>query len=432
MSARRAAYSALWYLLLPAVLLRLWWRGRKEPRYRAHIGERLGRYRLRIDANPVWIHAVSLGETRAAQPIVEQLLARYPDRHILLTHMTPTGRAAGEQLYGERVARCYLPYDLPGAIGRFLDHFQPDFGLVLETEVWPNTVAACRQRAIPLYLVNARLSEKSYRGYQRVARLAREAMGGFGGIAAQAAADAERFKALGAAPVCVMGNIKFDFAPDPELASLGRQWRLAWAPERPVFLAASTREGEEALLLDVLDAFHVPNLLTLIVPRHPQRFDEVATLLTSRRMGFVRRSSGMSPGADVRVVLGDSLGEMDAYYAACDVAFVGGSLAPLGAHNLVEACAAGKPVLIGPSVFNFEEATALGVGAGAVIQVPDAAALAREAGRLLADRNRAAAIGAAGLRFAAENQGAVQRLFAFLVEKNALPRACGPSARATE
>jgi 3-deoxy-D-manno-octulosonic-acid transferase len=181
MSGARAAYSALWYLLLPAVLVRLWWRGRKQPGYRLHVGERFGRYRIRVDPNPIWIHTVSLGETRAAQPIVEQLLARYPQRSILLTHMTPTGRAAGEQLYGERVARCYLPYDLPGAISRFLDHFRPALGLVLETEVWPNLIAASQARGIPLYLVNARLSEKSYRGYLRVPRLARQAVSGLRG-----------------------------------------------------------------------------------------------------------------------------------------------------------------------------------------------------------------------------------------------------------
>jgi 3-deoxy-D-manno-octulosonic-acid transferase len=246
---------------------------------------------------------------------------------------------------------------------------------------------------------------------------------GLRGIAAQSKADAERFRGLGARTVYVMGNVKFDFAPDPDLAGLGRQWRAAWARNRPVFLAASTRDNEEGMLLEVLEAIRIPHLLALIVPRHPQRFEEVGALLASRGFSFVRRSSAVSPGEDVRVVLGDSLGEMAAYYAACDVAFVGGSLAPFGAHNLLEACAAGKPVLIGPSVFNFEEVTALGVAAGAVIQVSDAAALADEAAKLLADSDRARAIGNAGERFAAQHRGAVECLLQFLVEESALPAA---------
>jgi 3-deoxy-D-manno-octulosonic-acid transferase len=435
MTLPRALYTALLYLLFPAVFVRLLWRSRHEPGYRHHLGERIGKYRhSRLDGC-IWVHAVSLGETRAAQPILERLLVRYPQRRILLTHMTPTGRTADEQLYGGRVLRCYLPYDLPDAIRRFLDHFRPALGLMMETEVWPNLIAACRVRRIPLYLVNARLSEKSYRGYLRLRRLSVEAISGLTGIAAQGEADAERFRALGGGNVRLIGNVKFDIAPDPVLVERGRQWRSAWGPQRPVFLAASTRDGEETLLLDALDRMPVPTLLTVIVPRHPQRFDAVARLLVERGIHFVRRSASSLPGSDTVVVLGDSLGEMPAYYAACDVAFLGGSLRPFGAHNLLEACALGKPVLIGPSVFNFQEAVALGRAAGAVVQVDDSAHLAAEAVALLQDRERARAVGAAGEAFTLRHRGAVDRLFDFIGKAagggEAVPRSA-IRARATE
>ncbi len=410
----RCAYSLLLYLLLPVVLLRLWWRGRHESGYRRNVGERLGRYRLPRLTGCIWLHAVSVGETRAAQPIIERLLERYPDRQILMTHMTPTGRIAGEQMYGDRVLRCYLPYDLPGAVRRFLDHFHPSLGLVMETEVWPNTIHACRKRAIRVYLANARLSEKSYLGYLRVRALARQTLNELSAIAAQGQADAERLRALGATNVSVTGNIKFDVAPDPYLVDRGRQWRQAWGESRPVFLAASTRDGEEALLLDILDRLEVRNLLTVIVPRHPQRFDAVAEMLDRRGVSYVRRSSGTPPGAQDRVLLGDSMGEMVAYYAACDVAFIGGSLKPFGAHNLVEACALAKPVLIGPSAFNFQEAVALGIAAGGVIQIPDVNALATQATALLTDPVRARRVGDAAATFACSHRGAIERLFALI------------------
>jgi 3-deoxy-D-manno-octulosonic-acid transferase len=419
----RSAYSLLLYLLLPFVLIRLWWRGRTEPGYRRNVPERLGLYRSAPLSNCIWIHAVSVGETRAAEPIVERLRQRYPDKPILLTHMTPTGRAAGEQLYGDRVLRCYLPYDLPGAMRRFLDRFHPTLGLIMETEVWPNVIHACRVRAIPVFLVNARLSEKSYRGYARMRGLAADALNELTGLAAQTESDAERFRALGASNAAVTGNIKFDIAPDPNLVERGRQWRQTWAETRPVLLAASTRDGEEALLLDVLDRIEVPGLLTVIVPRHPQRFDEVAELLARRGVSHVRRSSNAPPRAQTRVLLGDSMGEMAAYYAACDVAFIGGSLKPYGAHNLVEACALAKPVLIGPAVFNFQEAAELGIAAGGVVQVADAAALAKIASPLLKDPDRARSMGEAAAAFARSHRGAIDRLFD-LIEANK-PRAKG-------
>jgi len=406
----RAAYTLLLYLLAPSVLFRLWHRGRREPAYREHIGERFGRYEAPPLDGCLWVHAVSVGETRAAQPIIERILQRYPGRTLLLTHMTPTGRDTGRQLYGDRVVQCYLPYDFPGAIARFLDHFRPAIGLVMETEVWFNLIEACRRRGIALHLVNARLSEKSRRGYARLGGLADRGLNGMRLIAAQSPADAERFRSLGARNVEVTGNVKFDIAPDNALIARGRAWRAAIGMARPVFLAASTREGEEPSLLDVLDRLRPAGALTILVPRHPQRFDAVARMLEERGIRYRQRSDGAMPGDDCGVWLGDSMGEMAAYYAACDVAFIGGSLRPYGAHNLVEACALGKPVIIGPSVYNFQEAAELGIAAGAVIQVEDAAGVAAQASRLLSDPALAAEIGQAGETFARAHRGAVDRL----------------------
>lgn len=413
MIGARQLYTLLLHLAAPLALFRLWRRGRQEPAYRSHIGERFGRYESPRLQDCIWIHAVSLGETRAAQPIVERLLARDPARQIVLSHMTPTGRAAGHELFGDRVIHCYLPYDFPWAVARFLDHYRPAMGLLMETEVWVNLIHACRLRRIPVHLVNARLSDKSLRGYRRVRRLAQQAFGELESILAQTESDATRFRSLGASNVAVVGNVKFDVSAPGALIDLGRRWRAAWGG-RPVFLAASTREGEEQALLRVLDRIRVPDLLTVIVPRHPQRFDEVAALLDAQAIPYTRRTSSEPPRPGTRVLLGDSMGEMAAYYAACDVAFIGGSLLDYGAHNLIEAAALGKPVLLGPSVFNFQEAAELAMSAGAAMQVADAEQLAEAAAALLQDAARARAMGQAGEAFARAHRGAVDRLFALL------------------
>jgi len=413
-SPARFFYTLALYLLLPYVLARLAWRARRQPAYLSHVAERFGRHAGQGNVAPVWIHAVSVGETRAAEPLVNALRARFPQQRVLLTHMTPTGRETGEALFGDDVLRGYLPYDYPGSVGRFLDHFRPRAGLVMETEIWPNLIQGCRARGVPLYLVNARLSEKSFERYRRFPRLARESLSGFTAVAAQTEDDARRLAALGAASVSVTGSIKFDVTPPPAQIELGRALRQRFGVNRPVLLAASTREGEEVLLLDALARLDVPGLLTVIVPRHPQRFDEVARLLVARGLPFQRRSANETTHAGTRIVLGDSMGEMFAYYGACDVAFVGGSLLPLGGQNLIEACAVGKPVLIGPSTYNFAEAAELAVQAGAAIQAPDADAVAREAGRLLRDPGAAGRMARAAAAFAAAHRGATDKVMALL------------------
>ena len=377
---------ALW-LLLPYIFLHLAWRARRQPEYLRNIGERFGFYPVSSDKPVIWLHTVSVGETRAAQSLIARLRAAYPDHRILLTHTTPTGRAAGEQLYGDGVLRVYLPYDYPFAVNRFLRHFKPQFGILMETEIWFNLIHACRVTGVPLLLLNARLSEKSARGYARFARLTRDALGELAAVAAQTADDAARLSVLGAKDVAVTGNLKFDIEPPPAMLGLGRQLREQFGTARKVFLAASTRDGEETLLLDALQQVHIPGLLLVIVPRHPQRFAEVAALLEQRGIPFRRRSEierqGGTIAPETSAVLGDSMGEMFAYYAAADLAFIGGSLLPYGGQNLIEACAAGTPVLVGPYTHNFAEATRLAVAAGAAMQVRDGGGLAMELQRLL-------------------------------------------------
>jgi 3-deoxy-D-manno-octulosonic-acid transferase len=414
----RALYNLLLLFVAPFLPLRLWWRGRKEPGYRRHVGERFGRYEAppASGAPLLWIHAVSLGETRAAVPLVRALEARFPDHRLLVTQMTATGREAAESLYGDRARVAFLPYDFPWAMRRFLGRFRPCAGIVMETEVWPNLLRECRRAGVPVLLANARLSERSARGYARIGALAREAFGDLALVGAQAASDAERFRALGARDVEITGNLKFDVALAPELLARGRSWREGWGG-RPVLLLASSRDGEETLVLDALAARPRPaGTLLLVVPRHPQRFDEVAALLERRKVRFVRRSDADAFGEGCDVVLGDSLGEMPAYYAACDVAVMGGSLLPFGSQNLIEACAAGAAVVLGPSTFNFAQAATLAVEAGAAVQVGTADEAVATACALLRDRARREAMGAAGLRFTAAHGGATQRTLA-LVER---------------
>lgn len=415
----RTLYSGLWWLALPVVLGRLWWRGRKEPGYREHWGERLALSGPAPSKRPtIQLHAVSVGETRAAEPLVDALLAAYPDCRILLTHMTPTGRATGKALFarhGERVVQAYLPYDTGAMTRRFLRRHRPRACILMETEVWPNLIRACTQLGVPVVLANARLSDKSLRRGRKAGAVMLEAARSFTLVAAQTEADAARIGSLGAPNVVVTGSVKFDVTPPPAALEKGDWLRgriRSGGPERPVFLCASTREGEEALILDAWRRLDKPaGALLLLVPRHPQRFDEVAALVAARGLTLARRSQlDLEHGIDgADVLLGDSMGEMFAYYAACDCAYIGGSLLPLGGQNLIEACALGKPVLVGEHTFNFLDATNEAVADGAALRLADADALVSAAGGLLRDQAARVRMGERALAFANRHRGATLR-----------------------
>jgi len=418
----RTLYSFLWWLALPIVLARLWWRGRKEPGYRAQWAERLGFY-PGVPRVPLtfMVHAVSVGETRAAQPLVEALLARWPDSRVLLTHMTPTGRATGRALFaqhGARVIQSYLPYDTGFMVRRFLRHFAPRICILMETEVWPNLIAGCAAQRVPVALVNARLSERSLRRGQRFGTLMSGAARAITVVAAQTGDDAARIRSLGAPKVVVTGSIKFDVVPPQAALDTGARLRERFN-ERPVFLCASTREGEESLILDAWTRLQdkPQRALLAIVPRHPQRFDEVAQLVRARGLSLQRRSEMTGAAVDADVLLGDSMGEMFAYYAACDCAYIGGSLLPLGGQNLIEACALGKPVLVGEHTFNFLDATEEAVAAGGALRVPDADSLAAQAVRLLCDAHARTQMGAAAAAFASRHRGATLRTVELLQQE---------------
>jgi len=423
----RALYTLLWWLALPALPLRLWWRGRREPGYRLLRAERFGRYgSVHLQgADAVWIHAVSLGETRAISPLVARLVREMPDRPIVLTHMTATGREAGAALFGNRVVQAWLPYDIPFAVRGFLDRFRPSIGLLAETELWPNLVAEASRRGVPLLSINARLSERSARGYRSIAALSRPLFAALAGVAAQTESDARRIREAGARDVVVTGNVKFDIGVSDEARAVGGSLRVRFGAERPVIVLASTREGEEALLLDALlraKSSLPPATLIVLVPRHPQRFDAVAALLDARAIRYVRRSSPNAVGTDVGLVLGDSLGEMLAYYAAADVAFVGGSLLPLGGQNLIEPIAVGIPTLIGPHTFNFAQASEAAVEAGAAVRVDDADEVFAVAAHLLEDPNARERMRTAAQTFIAAHRGATERLWQWLAPRLAATR----------
>lgn len=414
----RFFYNLALLLLLPYVGLHLLLRGRRQPEYFRHVGERFGFFPS-LQPSPqggegaIWLHAVSVGETRAAAPLMAALKERYPDRRILLTHMTPTGRQASEELFGDAVQRVYLPYDYPFAVRRFLSRFKPAIGVIMETELWPNLVAVCKEQGVPLLLANGRLSEKSARRYTRFPNLTRGALQGLTAIAAQTERDAARLTALGAPKVEVLGNVKFDILPPPGQLALGEALR-GQIGARPVLLAASTREGEEALLFEALAKHPLGDTLLVVVPRHPQRFEEVAAL--AGKAGFVlqRRSENSVIDARTQVLLGDSMGELFAYYAACDMAFIGGSLLDYGSQNLIEACAAGKPVLIGRSTYNFSLAAEQAVECGAARQIGSAEELLETADTLLRDEVACRRMGEAGREFAARHRGATARTLALI------------------
>lgn len=411
------AYAALLWLLQPAYGLKLWWRGRREPLYRWRMGERFGFYRDPAPApGALWLHAVSLGETRAAAGLIDALRARQPDLRLLLTHGTATGLEAGRSLLREGDAQAWLPYDTPGATRRFLAHHRPALGLLMETEVWPVLQQAALQHGVPMVLVNARLSERSLRQGQRLRALMLPAARSLALALAQTEGDAARLRAMGVMRVAACGNLKFDMTPPEALMAQGQAWRQQWqgGSARPVVLAASTREGEEGPLLAAWRSLPAPRPMLLLVPRHPQRFDEVAALVRSAGWNLLRRSGWGAAAApatgEVDVILGDSLGEMPAYYAAADVALLGGSFAPLGGQNLIEAAACGCPVIMGPHTFNFAEAAELALQAGAAERVTSIEDGVARAAQVAASLQVQSAMSQRSRAFAAAHRGAAARM----------------------
>lgn len=423
----RWAYAALLSLLAPAYLLRLWRRGKAEPLYREHIAERFGAYRAAAPAQGwIWVHAVSLGETRAAAALITAMRAQQPDMRLLLTHSTATGREAGAALLQPGDAQAWLPYDTPDAVRRFLRHWQPRLAVLMETEVWPTLQFECAQAGLPLFLANARLSERSLRRGQRFAALLRPAAQRLRAALAQTEADAARLREAGVSDAQVMGNLKFDMAVDEALLARGQAWRAQLG--RPVLMLAVSREGEEAQLLQAWQDLALGKEtgeapLLLIVPRHPQRFDEIAAMVAAAGLRLARRSSWQdaanSPdeaAVQAQVWLGDSMREMALYYGLADVALLGGSFAPLGGQNLIEAAACACPVLMGPHTFNFAEASSLAEQAGAAQRVSDMAQALAQGLSLCADAPARQAMSTQALRFAKQHRGAAARMAAFILQ----------------
>lgn len=413
----RRTYTLLLWLALPVLIIRLWWRGRREPGYRKAVFERFGFFSESDRVVPrtplIWIHAVSLGETRAAVPLVRELSRRLPESRLLVTHMTATGRESARALFQGRALFAWLPYDYPVAARAFLRAFRPSVGILMETELWPNLTHVATQRGTPLILANARMSERSARGYLRYAALFRPVFQVLKAVAAQTEVDAQRIRDLGAPVVEVTGNLKFDVQPDPELVrGLGVSFRAGYGKRR-VFLAASTREGEEQLLIEAWKR-RSRDALLVIVPRHPPRFDEVRDLIDRSGLQLWRRRDGLEVPTRCDVVLGDSLGEMPAYYASADVAFIGGSLLPFGGQNLIEACAVGVPVLVGPHTFNFADAAEAAVREGAAKRVLRAEDAVDCAARLFDAPSEREAMIEAGKRFCAHHQGAAGKIAAMV------------------
>lgn len=412
----RTLYSAALYLLAPLVFLRLAWRSLRAPDYRRRWSERLAMYGAdmpRAD-NSLWLHAVSVGEVQAAVPLVRALLERYPDMPLVLTTTTPTGSRRVQDLFGSSVLHVYVPYDLPGAVGRFLQRFRPRLAVIMETELWPNLFAACDKAGVPLLVANARLSMRSARGYSKVRPLIRATLGHVTRLAAQGDADGRRFRILGLPPerLQITGSIKFEQRLPASLREQAEVLRGMLGRDRPVWIAASTHEGEDE---QVLDAFQqvlrqLPDTLLVLVPRHPERFGRVAALCRKRGFAIALRSANETCDQQTQVYVGDTLGELPLLYSACDVAFVGGSLMPVGGHNLLEPAALGLPILTGPQVFNFTEISTMLVSVGAAKQIQDSADLAGRLTELLQDANLRHAMGEQGKRLVEANRGALERL----------------------
>lgn len=415
----RIFYSAVFYLLIPFICLRLYWRGRRVPGYRQRWLQRFGFVPPTAAKGPViWVHAVSVGETIAAVPLIKRLQAEYESATLVVTTTTPTGSDRVRAMLGDAVYHVFGPYDLPGSVRRFLGKIKPNILIIMETELWPNLIAECDRRAVPVIVANARLSAKSAKGYRRFGGLIRPMLQNITLVAAQYQDDADRFVSLGLPRenLLISGNIKFDLelndSQRAEASALRQQWLAG--QERLVWLVASTHQGEEEVVLSAfreLKKIH-QSLLLVLVPRHPDRFDQVAQLCIDQGFSICRKSLAEIPQEDIEIVLGDTMGELPLFFGASDIAFVGGSLVSVGGHNLMEPAAWGVPILSGPHLFNFSEASKLLIAADALHLASNASELALEVDSLLRDSSLRAQRGAAALHVVEENRGAMERLLA--------------------
>jgi 3-deoxy-D-manno-octulosonic-acid transferase len=414
----RLFYVLLTYLLIPLVVVMEGWKALWNPAYRGRLGQRLGRIEPQPVSGCLWVHAVSVGEVQAAAALIHALRKQFPNVPVVITTVTPTGAQRARALFGEAVRHCYLPYDLPGPVRRFLDRAQPSVAIILETEIWPTLYHALGRRGIPLVLASARVSVRSVGRYRRMASLFRETLSHGILIGAQTTADAERFHAIGAAAerVRVTGNVKFDLEIPVETITAGSEFRARCAPGRPVWIAGSTHEGEEDAVLaahGIVCERH-PGALLILVPRHPQRFESVRALLRRRGLEFAQRSLGEEPTARQPVFLVDTLGELQMFYASADVAFVGGSLVPVGGHSLLEPAVLGLPMLSGPYTQNAQDVAELFVQSGALRVVRSQEELAQRACQWIEDPARARSDGARGQQAVVHSRGAVGRLVAMI------------------
>lgn len=414
----RIFYAVLTYVLLPVYALYWIFRGIVNRAYWDRVGQRFGFGFPAIEDGCIWIHAVSVGEVQAAVPLVRALAARYPHRRLLVTTVTPTGAARVRSVFGDSVSHSYIPFETPRAVRGFFNATRPVIALIMETEIWPNLYHECGRRRVPLVLVSARISPRSVRSYRKLLPLFRETLSHGIVIAAQSEADAERFRSLGARPerTRVTGNIKFDIELPEDLVARGHELRRRYFAARPVWVAASTHHREEEMLLEAHRELRrsLPDAMLILVPRHPERFEGVRQLLARQNTGFVTRTSGTLPRPGDSVFLGDTMGEVPLFYASGDVAFVGGTLVPVGGHNLLEPAALGRPVVTGPHLFNTQDIADKFTAIGALIRVETAGEVAAAVGGLLQDRGEAERLGRLGKELVAGNRGALDRLLRLL------------------
>jgi len=416
----RHIYSAVLYLLTPLYLVYLYWRGRRAPAYRDRISERFGFYDIEVKGNPIWIHAVSVGEAQAALPMIQKLKERFPEHPVLVTTTTPTGSTRIKETLGDEVMHVYVPYDVPCGVGRFISAMKPSIAIFMETEIWPNIIHACKQAEIPIVLANARMSKRSAKGYGKLGGFMRDVMSQIDLVAAQSQSDGARLIGLGARTevMHVTGSVKFDMHLPASIKEQGEVLRRDWGVDRSIWIAASTRQGEDEQILDAFAkvCHDRPESLLVLVPRHPERFDSVAALCEKRGFNIQRRSQHRPCSHDIDIYIGDTMGDLTLMYAAADVAFVGGSLVQTGGQNPIEAAALGLPVIMGASLFNFSEVTRMLRESEALQIVDDSEQLAATVLDYFNDSSLRTQRGENAYAVVQRNRGAMERLLV-LVEK---------------